>query len=580
MKKKYGIIIAIAVIIILLAIVAVVVYNKKVEDNQDYEIEQVKEYNYFVLKQDEKYGVMDKEGNIVITPEYEEVRIPNPEKGVFVCYQEENSKVLNEKKEEILTQYSEVQPIRLKNIASDLMYERSVLQYKENNKYGLISFDGKEIAKPIYDEIDSLAYKEGEVLVKQNGKYGVINIKGKELIEIKYDKIAIDEYYTDENHYQYAGYIVSITTQEGYRYGYLNYERKEILGMQYNEMTRVTEMQDNENAYLICAKNGQYGIMKNEELIVANEYQSIRYNDTNKVFVVEKSKKYGVMNLKGEQILPVQYQQIDITGMYLYAQNEQGITVYNCDGTQVEIDSNVAILNTNNEKYKIKINNQAKTQYGLLDSAGNQLIEEKYNYIQYLYDNYFIVSNESGKLGVVDDKDNSKIETNNDSLQKIQDTDLIQTKRAENEKQVTQIYDKTMNKICEMQNATILVEENHIKVYNETEMQYFSKGGKPLQNTQVYPNNKLFVKVENNQYGFVDKDGKLVVNCQYDKALEFNSYGFAAVKREGKWGVVNEQGQEIVAPTYELSNESEPFFIGSYYRVVYGFGEFYYTNAK
>ena len=71
MKKKYGIIIAIAVIIILLAIVAVVVYNKKVEDNQDYEIEQVKEYNYFVLKQDEKYGVMDKVGYIVITPEYE-----------------------------------------------------------------------------------------------------------------------------------------------------------------------------------------------------------------------------------------------------------------------------------------------------------------------------------------------------------------------------------------------------------------------------------------------------------------------------------------------------------------------------
>ena len=306
MKKRYKIIMAVVVIAILVAIALIVIYHSKKEESQDYEIEQVKEYHYFVLKQEEKYGVIDKQGNIIITPEYEEVRIPNPEKGVFVCYQEGHTKVLNEKKEEILTQYSEAEPIRLKNIASDLMYEKSVLQYVKDGKYGLISFEGKEITKPIYDEIDSLAYKEGELLVKQNEKYGVINMKGKELIEAKYDKIAIDEYYTEENHYQYAGYIVSITTQEGYRYGYLNYERKEILDTQYNEITRVTQMQDRKNAYLICAKNGQYGVMKNEEVIVKNEYQSIRYHDTNQIFVVEKSKKYGVMNLKGEQVLPVQ----------------------------------------------------------------------------------------------------------------------------------------------------------------------------------------------------------------------------------------------------------------------------------
>ena len=130
-----------------------------------------------------------------------------------------------------------------------------------------------------------------------------------------------------------------------------------------------------------------------------------------------------------------------------------------------------------------------------------------------------------------------------------------------------------------MQNATILIEDYYIKIYNETETQYFSKEGKPLQNTQVYPNNQLFVKIENNQYGFVDKEGKLIVNYQYDKALEFNAYGFAAVKKDGKWGVVNEQGEEIVAPTYELTNENEPFFIGKYYQVIYGFGEFYYTNT-
>lgn len=565
-------------ILILVTIASVTIYNIAIENGKNYEIEEVKQYNFFLLKQNDLYGVIDKKGNIIIDSEYNEIKIPNPEKGVFICYQGDNTKILNERKEEILTQYTDIEPIRLKNIASSLMYEKSVLKYAKDGKYGLIDFEGNVIAKPIYDEIDSLSYKEGELLVKQNEKYGVINIKGNKIVEIKYDKIAVDEYYTDKNRYRYAGYIVSITTEEGYRYGYLNHKGKEILKTEYNDISRVTEIQDNEISYLICAKNGQYGIAKNKDTIVENEYQSIRYDATNKVFVIEKSKKYGIANLDGTIIVPVQYNQIDITGIYLYAQNEQGITVYNSNGTQANIDSHVSILNTSNEKYKIRINNENGTKYGVINQEGKQLIEEKYNYIEYLYDNYFIVSNENGKLGIIDDKENIKIEINNDSLQKIQDTDLIQTTLTGTK--ATQIYSKAMEKICEMQNATVEVEDDDIKIYNESEIKYFSKEGKELKNTQVYSNNKLFVKVEDKKYGFVDMDGNLVVDYQYDKAYEFNSYGFAAVKKDGKWGSINEQGEEVIAPTYEFKEQSEPSFIGRYYRVTYGFGEFYYTDAK
>lgn len=565
-------------ILILVAIASVVIYNIVVENGKNYKLEEVKQYNFFLLKQNDLYGVIDKKGNTIIAPEYDEIKIPNPEKGVFVCYQGDNTKILNERKEEILTQYTDIEPIRLKNIASSLMYEKSVLKYAKDGKYGLIDFEGNVIAKPVYDEIDSLPYKEGELLVRQNEKYGVINIKGNKIVEIKYDKIIVDEYYTDENRYQYAGYVVSITTEEGYRYGYLNHKGKEILKTEYNDISRVTEIQDDENSYLIFAKNGQYGITKNKDTIVENEYQSIRYDATNKVFVIEKSKKYGIANLDGTIIVPVQYNQIDITGIYLYAQNEQGTTVYNSNGTQANIDFHVSILNTNNEKYKIRINNENGTQYGVINQEGKQLIEEKYNYIEYLYDNYFIVSNESGKLGIIDDKENIKIEINKDSLQKIQDTDLIQTTLTGSK--TTQIYSKSMEKICEMQNATVKVEDDNIKIYNESDTKYFSKEGKELKNTQVYSNNKLFVKVEDKKYGFVDMNGNLVVDYQYDKAYEFNSYGFAAVKKDGKWGAINEQGEEVIAPTYEFKEQSEPSFIGRYYQVIYGFGEFYYTDAK
>lgn len=575
MKKKYVTIIA---ILIFIAIASIIIYNISIKNNNNIEIEEVKQYNYFVLKQNDLYGVIDKEGNIIIAPEYSEIKIPNPEKAIFICYLDDTTKVFNEKKEQIMTKYNDVQPIRLKNIASDLMYEKSILKYSKDGKYGLINFEEKTITKPIYDEIDSLPYKEGELLVKQNEKYGIINIVGNKILDIAYDKIEVDGYYTDENHYQYAGYIVSIKTQEGYRYGYLNYKGKEILKAEYNDIARVKEIEDNNNSYLIHAKNGQYGITKNENQILQNEYQSIRYDATNKIFVIEKSKKYGIANLDGKVIVPIQYDQIDITGIYLYAQNEQETTVYNNDGTIADIDSNTSILNTSNEQYKIKINNTNGTKYGVINQEGTTLIEDKYNYIEYLNDNYFIVSIENGKLGILDDKGATKIELNHDSLQKIQDTNLLQATLTENK--TTQIYSKTMEKICEMQNASIEVKNDYIKVYNETEIKYFNKDGKELKNTEVFSDNQLFVKVENNQYGFIDRNGTLVVDYKYDKAYEFNAYGFAAIRKNGKWGAINEEGQEVVAPIYEIQDEQEPFFIGMFYRVTYGFGEFYYTDTK
>lgn len=566
------------IILIIVAVASGYIYKVIQDKDTNYEIEQVKQYNYFILKQNDKYGVMDRKGNIMIAPDYSEVKIPNPERGVFVCYQEDNTKILNEKAEEILTQYQAVQPIRLKNITSDLMYEKSVFTYEKDGKYGLVNWEGKEITKPIYEDIDSLPYKEGELLVKQEGKYGVITIKGKVIVEMQYDKISVDGYYTNENRYQFAGYIVSLKTQEGYRYGYYNYKGKEMLRTEYNDISRVTEVQENDNSYLICAKNGQYGIIKNEEPMIDNVYQSIRYDTTNKVFVVERSKKYGITNLEGQLMIPVQYNQIDITGNYLYAQSEKEVKVFHKDGTEANIDPNIAILDTDQENYKIRISNEDKTKYGVIDEKGNTLIQDKYNYIEYLYDNYFIVSNENGRLGIIDDKEDIKVEINKNSLQKIQDTDLIQTTLAENK--TIQIYAKTMEKICEMQNATVEVEDNYIKIYNENEVKYFDKQGKKINNIEAYPNNKLFVKVKDRKYGFVDANGSLIVDYQYDKAYELNDYGFAPVRKNGKWGVINEEGKEVIAPTYEFKEQSEPFFVGRYYRVMYGLGEFYYTDAK
>ena len=577
MKRNFIIRTVIIVILVIALVIGLSYYFIK-ESGKKYEIEAISQYNYFVLRTNDEFGVIDRTGNIIIEAKYDDVKIPNPEKAIFVCYEGEETKILNEHNEEILTNYNDVLPIQLKNITSDLMYEKSVFKYQENGKFGLISLEGKKITKPIYDSIEGLSYKEGELLIKKDGKYGVINIKGKTLIKNECDQINVDGYYNMENGYRSAGYIVSNTTNEGYRYGYINNKGKKLLETEYNQLNRVIDINDNENSYIIASKNGRFGTFKNEEQLIPNEYQLIEYDEGNNIFTIAMNKKYGVANIDGKIIVPAEYNQIDITGIYIYAKNEQGTTVYDTFGNQANIDTDIAILNTSNEKYKIRINNKNGTKYGVIGKNGEQIIDEKYTYVEYLYDNYFIASDANSKLGIIDDKDNVKIQFGNDSLQKIDGTDVIETTEASGN--VKKLYSRTMEKICELSDSNVEFKGEYIKIFNKDDVKYFDKQGKELKNTEVYPNNTLFATKVDGKWGFANKSGTVVVEPKYDEVTEFNSYGYAAVKQDGKWGAINVNGDITAEIQYVLDDDIEPSFIGKYYQIKYGFGEIYYTNNE
>ena len=170
------------------------------------------------------------------------------------------------------------------------------------------------------------------------------------------------------------------------------------------------------------------------------------------------------------------------------------------------------------------------------------------------------------------DKENERVTLENDSVQEIEGTDIIQVVNVT----TTKLYNKQLDNICTIESANIALKDTYIEIYNENETKYFGKDGKALTNKDIYPNNTLYSIENNGKWGFEDKNGNILVDFKYDMVTEFNEYGFAGIKLEGKWGVINEKGEEIVVPTYELKDT--PFFIGQYYRVKYGLGENYFTK--
>lgn len=575
---KKGFIIAIIIIaIIILCSVGFIARKNNVSEEKNYTIEQIEDYSYFVLKKDDSYGVIDKDGQIIIEPTYSEVVIPNPEKDVFICYENGKTIILNSNSEQIFSEYEQVEPIRLKNVNSDLMYEKSTLTYVKDNKIGIMNLSGEKITENKYENVEALSSQEGKLLVKQNGKVGVININGYKLIDCDYDTIDIDGYYQEEDGYKYAGYIVSITTEEGYRYGYINYEGKKIVDVECNELSRVMDIEDKNHSYLILAKNGQYGLYDNQDIILENEYQSIQYDKENQVFIVEKSKQYGLTDIKGNQILPIEYDQIDITGICIYARKDQLTKVIDKTGKELDIDEYTSITNTDNEKYKIIITStDSNISYGVMNQNDEELIPQQYTYIKYLTNKYFSVSDKAGNLGIVDENNNQMLDLQYSSILKIEGTNIIQAGKPDG---TIEFYSSEIEKICEVKDAVVELKDKYLYIKNDEEMKYIDiDTEKETTNIEVYKDNSLFANKENGKWGFIDANGNTVVETQFDKVTEFNEYGYAGIKKDGKWGIINSNGEIVLEPTYVLQDEKYLNFIGEYYGVEYGYGEIYYTN--
>ncbi len=564
----------IVIIVIAIAVAGYIIYNMQTDIS--YELEEVGQYKYLKLYENEKYGVIDTSGNILIEAQYDQINIPNPSKAVFVCYEESEdqtkTKVLNEKNEQLFTQYEEVLPLMFKELTNEIPFEKSVLKYKQNGKYGIIDFTGKKITDAIYDEIASLQYKEGCLLVTQNEKVGLINIKGKEIIKPEYYSITADGYYNEQTGYKAVGFVICNRTDEGYRYGYINSQGQELLEPVYNAMQRVTEIIDDENVYIVAQRNGQSGLIKNKDVILEFQYEDINYNRVNSVFSIRRLAKYGVVNTTGKTILPVEYDEVWFVSKNINARKGEETFLFDVNGQQIQDMEYSTIIETESEEYKIAIKDE---KYGVINKSEKLILPNNYQYIEYAFKNFFITTKD-GKVGVVDSTAKEKIPFNYSVIQKISGTSILQAINTETK--IIDFYDIDLNKVYTIAEATIYQEENYIKILSNNDRKYLNKEGKEISNKEIFNQNNIFASSKNGKWGFVDKENNVVVEQKYDMVTEVNEYGFAGIKLNEKWGVIDKDGKIILEPKYENIDWLEPEFVNKYCKLNFGYGFEYYSE--
>lgn len=554
-KNKKIVILVVIAIIILLTFGFLIIRNKKYSQEANISIS---DYKYFVLYNNEdKVGVIDREGKEIIPPKYTDIYIPNPLKDVFICFNGEERHIVNSNDEEIFTDYQDVSGL-VTSEDSLLVLENNVLKYKKNELYGLINLDGKMLTEPIYEEVSSLKNRPGRILVKKDDRYGVLDTNGKVVVPVLYYSIIGDEYCEEENEYQNTGFIVSNKSKTGILYGYYNSNGRKILETKYESISRILEYNDN-STYLIVMLNGKKGVLKNGRKLIDLNYQDVMYSRNSKIFIVNKNGKYGFFAKNGKEILESKYEAYEIAGEYISVKENDKNVLYDINGNYIDQKNYKSILEVGNSSYFIAIS-EKDNSYSILSKDVN--IENNYKNISYLFDNLFTFTNQEGKCGIIDATKGEVIDAKYDLILKVDGINAIEAREDDG---TATIYSRDLQEICTMSGAIVEnINKNFAVVYNQTERIYIDLYGNTVENTKVYPNDKLYAFKKDEKWGFINKEGKAIIEPEYDMVTELNEYGFAGIYKDGRWGVINEEGKVIVEPIYEINSYYLPKFIGQY----------------
>ncbi|NBX79593.1 MAG: WG repeat-containing protein [Flavobacteriales bacterium] len=182
-----------------------------------------------------------------------------------------------------------------------------LLQSKQDEKtqlYGFVNEEDKYVVNPIYKEVDyNFGYREGGIfkVVDVNDKIGFVDVKGKIVVACKYE-------YTESFENGYA--VVRIAKGEyDYLYGLIDSLGKEVIPLKYGRL----EYYADDKVLVFGMENASdVGLMNLKgQVLIPEQYAFWSKKITKGLWPVAKNDKCGVVNLKNEIIVPFEYAMIE-----------------------------------------------------------------------------------------------------------------------------------------------------------------------------------------------------------------------------------------------------------------------------
>lgn len=397
----------------------------------------------------------------------------------------------------------------------DVDYNNNVYKTKVLNSKGEAIFTEYELVESLYnyDINHNLYYEENILKVRKDGKYGLIDFNGKVLIDCQYEQI---------------------DTLKGVK-----------------------------NSILIT-KEQKLGLTDNEgNIIIEPIYKEIKSFGTNYqdgYQVINEENKVGVIDFNKTTILQCKYDEIKTT-------TSSGMYVVKTDGKLKVIDKNEQVVLEDKFEDVKSINGENVVfvtggKQGIIGKDGQVKVQADYEELKYIFsDNY--IAKKDGKKGIINIANEIKMNFEYSEINYIPTADIIQAQK-ESETQA-ELFDREFNSKLTAIVSKIDLQKGYMRLRIGEEYHYYNFKFEEKQEKDIFTNNNLFLSKKDGKYGYVDKDGNVVVDYIYEDAMPQNAYGYVAVKKDGKWGSLNKDTNIVSECKYTLENNLKIDFIGKWH---------------
>ena len=419
-------------------------------------------HNCFLVKRNHKFGLVSKNGELVIPIEYSYIELKSAciiltkagKQGladwegneiVPVCYKD--IRVLSSKSAILSNSSGSSLYFFDKNSVPQEFDSVSYLygnlcKVSRNDKYGIIDDAGNTLIPLIYHYLGCYNYIQKTMPAIKADKYGIIDISGQEVIPLIYDPIGEQDInvYGNENdksiefslrrHIEIfiGSYIAMIMRLKG-KWGVIDSEGKEIIPFIYDQMdyydkillVKATNKMgvisvdgkqiiplsfdevilNYEEGLLLARKNNRWGLMdKNGKGILSFEFDSIE--PVLGKIIASKDGKKGVFNKKGKLLIPIEYDDIKapdfVSGTYSVCKDGKW-GVLNKDGKSITQLEYDKINDYGFACGRLAVCKDNK--WGFIDRKGVEVIECKYDEVfQFFEENHCEVKLNGKKIAI------------------------------------------------------------------------------------------------------------------------------------------------------------------------------------
>ena len=356
-----------------------------------------------------------------------------------------------------------------------------VIIYRLGKKYGLLDSTGTELTRPVYNYMEddnlkgyAVAYKKGFVegncnngfaSPKELGKAGLIDSRGNVVIPFIYDDLY---YFWDDD----EGIFSYVLNGKG---GYIDTNGCRLTKPVYDDCW---------GHHLGYAR-------------------------------VRKGKGYGMVDNRGNEVIPCEYDYVDYIGKKRFAVKKDGMYSLAAEG--------------------------GKLLSGFVcDSIENSYRAERAFPVWVMKGDDYAFMNEAGELITGFD-----FKVTKDTVKNWDNSSHILRHVSYVGRSIYQ-YGVSFNEA-----DSVLV----VNWYDEDDYYgggpfFMTHSGPVPDSLEHYYRERLFPVYDGERYGYINDRGEMAVPFRYDKAEMFRE-GLAAVQRNGKWGFIDQKGNEIIPPKFD-----------------------------